>query len=81
MSSNVYGDSMTATNSPDERLHQPRYIRQKQLMMLLPFSAATLWRKVKAGTFVAPIRLSARVTAWNRASVEAWLDAQEGGAK
>lgn len=58
---------------------QPKgYMRQRELLTILPFSAATLWRKVGAGTFVQPVRLSARVTAWNRAKVQEWLDAQEG---
>lgn len=52
------------------------YMRQKELMTLIPFSPATLWRKVRAGTFVRPIKLSARITAWNRAEVHAWLQAQ-----
>jgi predicted DNA-binding transcriptional regulator AlpA len=54
-----------------------RYIRQRELLAQLPFSAATLWRMVRAGTFVRPIKLSPRVTAWNRAEVEAWLRARE----
>lgn len=43
----------------------------------LPFSAPTLWRKVKNGTFPRPIKLSERVTAWNVGGVRAWLAAQE----
>ena len=31
--------------------------------VLLPFSAPTLWRKVREGTFPAPIKVSDRVTA------------------
>ncbi len=54
-----------------------RYIRQKELMQILPFSAATLWRKVQNGTFVKPVKLSDRITAWNRAEVDAWLQAKE----
>lgn len=42
----------------------------------LPFSAPTLWRKVKAGTFPKPIKLSARVTAWQVGQVRAWMAAQ-----
>ena len=42
----------------------------------LPFSAPTLWRKVKAGTFPKPIKLSERVTAWKVGDVRAWIDAQ-----
>ena len=42
----------------------------------LPFSAPTLWRKVREGTFPAPIKLSDRVTAWKVGTVRAWLNAQ-----
>ena len=61
------------------------YIREAQLVaspkrpgipVPLPFSAPTLWRKVRAKTFPAPVRLSARVTAWNVGAVRAWLTAQ-----
>lgn len=52
------------------------YVRQKELLTLVPFSAATLWRKVKDGTFVAPQKISAGVTAWRRDEVVAWLKAQ-----
>lgn len=57
---------------------QPKsYMRQRELMTILPFSAATLWRKVRAGTFVQPVRLSERVTAWNRVKVQQWLEERE----
>jgi predicted DNA-binding transcriptional regulator AlpA len=48
-------------------------------MALLPFSAATLWRKVKEGAFPQPLKLSARVTAWRVGDVRAWLQQQTGG--
>lgn len=54
------------------------YMRQKELMTLVPFSPATLWRKVKDGTFVKPTKLSTRITAWNRTQVIEWLKQQEG---
>jgi predicted DNA-binding transcriptional regulator AlpA len=54
------------------------FIRQKELMKILPFSSATLWRMVKAGTFVRPVKLSERITAWNKAEVFAWLREQGG---
>ena len=41
----------------------------------LPFSAATLWRKVGAGTFPKPVKLSTRVSAWRVAEVRAFLEA------
>lgn len=56
----------------------PAFIRQRELMTLLPFSPSTLWRKVKSGAFVQPVKLSDRITAWNRSDVLAWLDAKGG---
>ena len=61
------------------------YIREAQLVQSpkhpgrpapLPFSAPTLWRKVKAGTFPKPVKLSERVTAWQVGTVRAWMAAQ-----
>lgn len=43
---------------------------------LLPFSAPTLWRKVKNGSFPRPVKLSQRVTAWQVGSVRSWIAAQ-----
>jgi predicted DNA-binding transcriptional regulator AlpA len=45
----------------------------------LPFSAPTLWRKVKAGTFPRPIKLSERITCWNVGEVRSWINAQAMG--
>jgi prophage regulatory protein len=39
----------------------------------LPFSNATLWRKVASGEFPAPIKVSAGVTAWRVGSIREWL--------
>ena len=53
------------------------FVRQAQLIpSVLPFSAATLWRKVKNGSFPAPVKLSDRVTAWKTDEVREWLDSK-----
>lgn len=53
------------------------YIRQAQLIpAIIPISHATLWRKVKDGSFPAPVKLSSRVTAWPVEAVRAWIDAR-----
>jgi hypothetical protein len=58
------------------------YVREAQIVQSssrpnstapLPFSSPTLWRKVKAGTFPKPIKLSERVTAWNVGEIRAYL--------
>lgn len=43
---------------------------------VLPFSASTLWRRVRLGTFPAPVKLSERVTAWKAEDIRQWLDEQ-----
>jgi prophage regulatory protein len=62
------------------------YVREAQIVQSssrpnsaapLPFSSPTLWRKVKAGTFPKPIKLSERVTAWKVGHIRAWLNEQE----
>jgi prophage regulatory protein len=51
------------------------YIRQKLLIPhLVPFSVATLWRRVKSGDFPPPVRLSPRITAWRIEDIKAWLN-------
>lgn len=53
------------------------FIRQADLVPgMVPFSAATLWRKVKSGEFPAPVKLSARVTAWRLEDVYAWMQSR-----
>lgn len=43
---------------------------------LLPFSAPTLWRKVKNGDFPKPLKLGPRITAWRCGDVRQWLARQ-----
>lgn len=66
------------TTSPQENRPRPKsYVRQRELLMMLPFSAATLWRKTRDGSFPPAVKISARITAWNLEAVEAWLAARE----
>lgn len=55
-----------------------RFLRQRQLheMGLINFSHATLWRKVREGTFPQPVKLSSQITAWRASEVAAWQQAQ-----
>jgi len=50
------------------------FIRQQQLIesKLVPFSASTLWRKVKAGEFPPPVKISSHITAWRISDIKAW---------
>jgi prophage regulatory protein len=68
-----------------DQLPDSGFVREAQLVLSpkrpehpapLPFSAPTLWRKVAAGTFPKPIKLSERVTCWRVSEVRAWMTAQ-----
>ena len=70
------------TQSLFDQLSDSAWVRESQLVRSpnrsnctapLPFSSATLWRQVAAGTFPAPKKLSARVTAWEVGSVREWI--------
>ena len=53
------------------------YVRQAQLIpTIIPFSSATLWRKVKAGAFPRPVKLAERVTAWRVEDVREWMQSR-----
>ena len=56
-----------------EQLPSRGYVRQKLLNELLPFSPATLWRKVAAGDFPKPYKISDRITGWRVEDVRKWF--------
>ena len=85
IASTIPAQRLTIHQSVFDALPDSAYIRESQLVQSpkrpdtpapLPFSAPTLWRKVKTGTFPKPIKLSERVTAWNVGTVRAWMTAQ-----
>lgn len=67
---------MSLEHSPKKgSLPAAGFVRQSDLIPNpIPFSPATLWRKVKDGTFPAPYRISERVTAWRVEDVRAWME-------
>ena len=79
-------DKPTIHKSVFDAMADGAYIREAGLVpspkrpgvpVPLPFSAPTLWRKVREGTFCKPYKLSNRVTCWKVGEVRAWLAAQE----
>ena len=68
----------TAARTSFDNLPDTAFTRQSQVLEVVPFSAATLWRKCKDGTFPKPMKLSERVTAWRCGDIRKWLDAQTG---
>lgn len=85
IASHIPAVKASINHSVFDALPDSAFIRESQLVQSpkrpdtpapLPFSAPTLWRKVKAGTFPKPIKLSERVTGWNVGAVRAWMTAQ-----
>lgn len=54
-------------------LPESGFVRQSQLLVFVPFSKSTLWRRVFDGSFPAPIKLSANITAWRVEDVRRWI--------
>jgi predicted DNA-binding transcriptional regulator AlpA len=72
-STNVSADRQT---SNVVRLPETGFLRQPQVLLFVPISRSTLWRRIQAGTFPGPVKLSARVTAWRAEDVRNWISAQ-----
>lgn len=72
---------MSLEHSPTKSsLPETGFVRQAQIIPNpIPFSPATLWRKVKDGSFPAPVKLSERVTAWRVEDVRAWMETKNMG--
>jgi prophage regulatory protein len=79
-----YKSNESGRQSIFDELPDSAFIRESQLVIdpkrpqypaPLPFSAATLWRKVAAGTFPKPVKLSNRVTAWRVSDVRIYMSA------
>jgi len=60
-------------------LPQEGFVRQAHLLSIVPLSAAELWRRVAAGTFPRPIKLSPMVSAWRVSDIRKFI-AQFGSA-
>ena len=63
----------------DFKLPKSQYIRQSQLIpFIVPFSSATLWRKVQKGEFPKPLKISAKITVWRVSEIRQWLEEKTG---
>lgn len=59
-------------------LPETGFLRQAQVLIFVPFSKSTLWRRVVDKSFPAPVKLSANVTAWRTEDVRRWIEEQGG---
>ena len=58
-----------------EELPRFGFVREPQVLRVIPWKRSTLWSKAKNGDFPRPVKLSARVTAWRCEDVWAWIEA------
>jgi predicted DNA-binding transcriptional regulator AlpA len=66
---------MPNNSNPLGALPETGYVRQSQLILaIFPFSSATLWRKVRAGTFPQPIKLGPRISAWRVEDIRSLIE-------
>ena len=54
------------------------FLRVSQLLDIVPFSKASIWRLSKTGGFPSPVKLSDNVTAWRGSDVQSWFEARAG---
>lgn len=52
------------------------FLRQRQVLVFVPISKSTLWRRIQARTFPAPVKLSERVTVWRAEDIRHWIAQQ-----
>lgn len=72
----VKGQIMTTIDPTNATLPETGFLRQSQVLVFIPISKSTLWRRVLAGTFPAPVKLSSRVTAWRAEDIRLWIGGQ-----
>jgi prophage regulatory protein len=58
-----------------------RFLAKPEVLRITGFSAATLWREVKAKRFPAPIPISAQRKGFLESEVRAWITARVDGAR
>jgi len=51
-------------------------LRRKQVEARTGLSRSTIYDRIKAGTFPAPVSLGAKAVGWIESEIDAWLTAQ-----
>ena len=73
----VAASSAFATPVSTLTLPETGFLRQPQVLAFVPISKSTLWRRIQARTFPAPVKLSERVPVWRAEDIRRWI-AQQG---
>ena len=61
----------------DKQLEERRIVRRDEVSRLTGLARATIYKKVKEGSFPAPVRLGIRSVGWRLTDIDTWLQAPE----
>jgi prophage regulatory protein len=56
----------------------PAFYRLRDVVRITALSRSTIYRRVAEGRFPAPVHLGGRASAWQRTSLQLWIDNPEG---
>ena len=73
MIANTWSFLMTHTET------KPRFMRSQEVAAAIPYSQNHIRRLEAAGKFPKRVQIGDNRVAWNRAEVEAWINARAGG--
>jgi prophage regulatory protein len=51
-------------------------LREAEVEVITSLSKTTRWRKIKAGEFPAPVKISTRRCAWRKSDIATWLESK-----
>lgn len=64
---------MSKSNSTLQTVPCSGYLRQPQVLAIVPISSTTLWRWCSKSLFPKPVKIGPNSTAWREEDVQAWL--------
>lgn len=53
---------------------RPAFYRMKDVIRITSLSRPTLYRRIAAGRFPAPVKLGGRASGWTTQALQAWID-------
>jgi prophage regulatory protein len=59
-----------------KQLNSPRVMRLREVEFYVQLKHAAIYRKIREGTFPAPIHISAKRVGWLSDEIEGWLEAR-----
>jgi prophage regulatory protein len=82
----AYAVELMRTNAVQQASQLPRYIRRKELRLVVPLADTTIYELEKNNDFPRRIVIAPRVVVWSLAEVEEWMqqrrrDTESGKAK